>query len=280
MAGTGNRKRGNKKTETVHRSLWGGLFHKSTDEGEDFMRRSFFSRAGEEEYEEPENAPQGNILQELWHKFNFWSILATLLFLSFTLFLVLTMVYMWTPQNMQDIAGYKDKGVPRDLTALLRNAGGAPISFTEAEINRYLRDTCRIRQTGLFSIITHGQGVALRIHDGYAEIIIDRIIGTNIHQTTSVHLSFTQEVTMGKPGLRIDFKGGTPLLGKLPRGGSIGCISVPQRYVQMLRPALETLLSCYPEISGIMAEHGYKPIFVKGTTSEFNRVDFVPYYAS
>lgn len=277
MAGTNNKKRTRNRTEK-DTSLWGFLFDKNAD-GEDITKRAFFAQPGEEEgeAEEPE---QRNILQEVWRRFNFWSILAVLVFLTFVTVLSGTVISMWTPQNMRDIAGYADNGSARDLSALLRNASGQEIVFTEGEINRYLRDTCRMRQTGLFSIITHGQGVAVRIHDGYAELVLDRMLGANIHQTTSVHLTFSQETEHGRPALKVALRGGAPLPGNLPRGGSIGQVGVPERHIGVLTPALTSLVDCYPEISAIFEEYGYCPYFTKGHNGHESQVRLVPFRPS
>lgn len=274
MAGTTNRKRTRKRAEE-ETSLWGFLFDKNS-QSKDITKTAFFSPAGEEE---PTAQPRETIplWQEIWQRFNFWSILATLVFLVFTTALICTLVSMWTPQDMRNIAGYADRGSARDLTALLRNANGQAISFTEAEINRYLRETCRMRQTGIFSIITHGEGVAVRIHDGYAEFVIDRLIGANIHQTTSVNITFSQEVNMGKPELKVRFVGTPVLFGNIPEGGSIGLMGIPERHVSMLSPALDTLLACYSEISAIIKEYNYCPQFIKGEQGHDSIVRLVPY---
>ena len=279
MAGITNKKRTKKRAEK-DTSLWGFLFDKN-GEGMDITKRAFFSRPGEEEGEDgDEEEEHRNVLLEVWRRFNFWSIRALLVFLTFVAMLSSTVVSMWTPQNMKDIAGYADNGSARDLSALLRNANGQEIVFTEGEINRYLRDTCRLRQTGIFSIITHGQGVAVRIHDGYAELVIDRMIGANIHQTTSVNLSFQQETVHGRPILKVELHGGAPLAGNLPRGGSIGCVGVPERHISVLTPALSSLVDCYPEISSIFEEYGYCPYFTKGQDGHESQVRLVPYRPS
>ena len=275
MAGSTNKKRTKKRTgeETT---LWGFLFDKNTQTQ---TKRAFFAQPGEEESEAPP-AEQPNIFQEIWRRFNFWGVLATLVFLAFTILLISATVSMWTPKNMRSIAGYADHGSARDLLALIRNANGQEISFTEAELNRYLRDTCRMRQTGIFSIITHGEGVAVKIHNGYAELIIDRLIGANIHQTTSVNLTFRQEIKHGRPELKVDFKGTEMLYGRLPKGGSIGNLGLPERHIRMLAPALDTLLSCYPEIRSIVEEHGYCPYFTQGQNGIESRVSLIPYRPS
>jgi hypothetical protein len=277
MAGGTNKKRA-RKTTGEETSLWGFLFDKNT-QNQDITKRAFFAQPGEEETEEAPAAPH-HILVEIWKRFNFWSLLAILIFLAFSIVLISTTVSMWTPQNMRNIAGYADHGSARDLLALLRNANGQEISFTEAEINRYLRDTCRMRQTGIFSIITHGEGVAVKIHNGYAELIIDRILGANIHQTTSVHLTFHQEINHGRPELKVAFHGSEKLYGKLPKGGSIGRMGLPERHIRMLAPALDTLLACYPEIHSIIEEHGYCPYFTQGENGVESRVSLIPYRPS
>ena len=113
----------------------------------DVTKSAFFGQPGEEEDTAMQQEHQ-NFLSDLWRRFNFWSILAVIVFLTFTAVLVSSVIRMWTPQNMRDIAGYSDNGSARDIAALLRNANGREISFTEAELNRYLKETCRIRQTG------------------------------------------------------------------------------------------------------------------------------------
>ena len=277
MPGSNNRKRAKKRTEE-ETSLWGFLFN-NDEQSQDITKTAFFGQAGEEE---EQDTPQERryFLLEIWRRFNFWSILAALIFLTFTALMIQAVCSMWTPQNMRDIAGYSDNGSARDLTALLRNANGQEISFTEAEINRYLRETCRIRQTGIFSIITHGHGIGIRVHDGYAELIIDRMIGANIHQTTSIFLTVHQETIHGRPALKIDFKGGAPLAGNISQGGSIGPFAIPERHVSMLAPALRTLIDCYPEISSIIEEHGYCPYFAKGQNGNESSVRLVPYRPS
>lgn len=278
MAGTSNKKRSKNRAEG-ETSLWGFLFDKNT-QSQDITKSSFFAPGGEETPDSPPQDTPRNLLRELWQRFDFWSLLATCIFLAFTIVLISAVVSMWTPQNMRDIAGYADRGSARDLTALLRNANGQAISFTEAELNRYLHETCRMRQTGIFSIITHGEGVAVRIHDGYAELVIDRIIGANLHQTTSVNLSFRQEITHGRPQLKVDFKGNTQLFSNLPKGGSIGMLGIPERHISVLGPALDSLLNCYPEIESIVAEHGYCPHFVKGKEGTDSYVRLEPYRPS
>lgn len=277
MAGNTNKKR-NKPTAESNTSLWGFLFDKNT-QGQDITKRAFFARPGEEDSDDPAEQ-QPSLLQEVWSRFNFWGILACIVFLTFTTMLISTLVSMWTPQDMRNIAGYADHGSARDLTAQLRNANGQEISFTEAEINRYMRDTCRMRQTGVFSIISHTEGFAVRIHDGYAELVIDRIMGANLHQTTAVNLSFRQEIVHGRPQLHVDFRGNKMLYGNIPEGGRIGKLSVPGRHISVLTPALDSLLGCYPEIASIIKEHGYCPFFTKGENGEESRVRLIPYRPS
>lgn len=282
MAAAVNKKRKHKR-EAADRSLWGFLFHPSA-EGENLMQRTLFSH--EEEEEEVEEEGQGeltlhSLLRRLRRAINLWVLISGGLFLSFTALLLLLLVRMWIPQDLRDVAGYEDNAAARDLAAIIRNANGEPVTITEAELNRYLRETCRMRQTGIFSIITHCQGVAARVHNGYLELVFDRIMGANMHQTTAVNLTFSQENKLGTPELKVEFQGGEPILGSMPKGGSIGSIPIPQRHVMMLKPAVESLLTCYPEISEQILEHHYCPVFVDGGSSADNRhVTLVPYSPS
>lgn len=274
MSSGGNRKRKHRQPNP-DKGLWGSLFH-SRDKTHETINNAFYDNG--EEQEAATDAPFSRFIWvRLWGKFNFWALLATLLFLSFTGVLYFCVLRMWIPQDLSDIAGYEDNAAPRDLALVLRNANGGTVSFTEAELNRYLRNTCRMRQTGIFSIITHCRGVAVRIHDGYAELIFDRLVGANIHQTTAVNLSFVRSVEMGQPKLRVEFRGGPPILGKMPTGGRIGLAEIPQGHMRMLSPALESLLSCYADIFDLAEQHHYYPVFSAGAE---RRVTLIPYNPS
>lgn len=281
MATAVNRKRKHKR-EANDRSLWGFLFHPSP-EGENLMQRTLFSHEPEDEDEEEEQ--QGpltfhSLLLRFRRTVNLWVLVSAGLFLSFTALLLLLLIKMWIPQDLRDIAGYDDNAAARDLAAIIRNANGEPVTITEAELNRYLRETCRMRQTGLFSIITHCQGVAARIHNGYLELVFDRIMGANMHQTTAVNLTFSQESKLGTPVLHVDFQGGEPLFGAMPKGGSIGSIPIPQRHVLMLKPAVESLLTCYPDITEQIREHHYCPVFADGGSADKRHLTLIPYSPS
>lgn len=274
MAVAQNRRRKRKKGGADDRSLWGFLFRKE-EPNPNFLSGAFYS--DEEEASEDENTRTHSIWRELLSKINVLTCVAVVVFLVFTGSLVMMVWRMWSPQSLNDVAGYTDQGNPRDLTVMLKNANGAEVSFTEGELNRYLRDTCRMRQTGLFSLLAHVQGLAVRVHDGYVELVVDRIIGANMHQTTAVNLTFRQEVDHGRPVLKVDFHGGKPLYGSMPRGGKIGRVGVPQRHIEMLKPALETLLDCYPDIVKTIDEYGYCPYFSDGNNGAEGRIRLVPY---
>ena len=264
-----NKRRTRERLARQRESPWGSLLSPAK-EGEVMHD---YSSENVPEQPSPQQENMGGVLARL----SVWSILSTLLFLLFTGGLSYVVVQMWEPQDLSDIAGYDDRGNPRDLTLALKNAGGAEISFSEGEINRYLRDTCRMRQGGIFSLIAHEHGLAVRLHDGYAELIIDRVLSTHLHQTTSVLLSFRREhFDDGRSTLHVEFRGGKPLLGSLPRGGSIGRVSLPQRQMELLRPAIKTLADCYPEFVQLIEQYGYRPEFIAGHYGEVSRMRLVP----
>lgn len=273
MGSTENRKRKRRVRRPDSASLWGFLFHKNPPPN-DITKGTLYAGAEEED---DELQQRSGIFTELWHRFNFWSTIAIILFLLFTATLMYGVIRMWQPQSLKDIAGYNDKTAAKDLSVLIRNANGATVSFSESELNRYLRDTCRMRQTGIFSIFANAQGIAVRVHDGYAELIVDRLVGANMHQTTAVNLTFHQENQHGRPELRVEFKGGPPLLGNMPRGGRIGLVGIPQKHIQVMQPALKTMLDCYPDILAAIEEYGYCPVFEKNPVSGEGRVTLIPY---
>ena len=273
MAPSGNRRR--PKRIANDNPLYGDLFRGELESrGEDIPASGVYQRHPDEP--EPHEPAEPEEEVSFWKNLNGWHLATCTIFLLFAAFLYWLAISMWVPQDMHDIAGYTDKGAARDLTAILRNANGGEVVFTEAEINRYLRDTCRMRQTGVMAIISHSEGVALRIHDGYCEFIIDRLIGSNLHQTTSVYLTFHRVTERGRQTVRMDISGGEPMLGGSPRGGRIGCVDFPQQYMRMLQPPLETLTTCYRDFFNTIREHGYFPTFTKGGNGRDSTVLLTP----
>lgn len=273
MATAENRKRTRRSKQDD--SLWGSLLLDSDSSSSPTSPHPPQAEYGDS-YPPAEDAPRHR-LREFWHRFSFWSLIATLLFLFFTGGLVWLVLRMWTPQDMRDIAGYTDRGAARDLLVALRNANGGELIITEGELNRYLRDTCRLRQNGLFSILVHAQGVAVRIHDGYAELIIDRVLSTHFHQTTAINLTFALNVEHGRPKLHTEFRGGSPILGSLPCGGRIGRVGMPQRFIQVLHPALDTLRDCYADAIDIIESVGYRPVFHGAGEGREAYIRLIPY---
>ena len=260
-----NRRRRKKKKLTEFRELWGSLFTKNRQE-ENLTQATIYSPVLEDGEEEQETPGSGSLFRKLWMLSNFWAMMALLLFVTFIITMIVITVRMWQPQDLSDIEGYNDTIPSRNLERLICRK--APlrevIVIPEADINRYLRDTCRIRQDGFFSIFSQGHGIAFRFHDGYAELIIDRVFGHDSHQTTAVNISFTREVTDEQPKLNVALRGGSPIFGTIHRGGRIGKLAIPQRHITILQPALESLKGSYPAICEVLLDNGYCPFFEEG----------------
>lgn len=271
MAAAVNKKRTHHK-DADERSTWGFLFKHEAQENE--LREGGFFNQLVEENQAPTKRFRFSLLFQ--KKFSLWSLAATVLFLAFAGTLGIIVLKMWIPQDLDDIEGYGDNEPMRDLRTVISNANGEEVSITEAELNRYLRSTCRMNQTGIFSIITHCQGVAVRLHDGYAEVIFDRIIGADMHQTTSAYLTCTQANEQGHPELKFEFKDGKPLLGHIPVGGTIGLVRMPQRHIRMLKPALESLIKCYPDLLDLIEHYHYCPVFSGGASPHLKLIPYSP----
>ena len=208
-------------------------------------------------------------------RINVWRLATAMLFLMFIGALSSLCYLMWTPREIQ-VAGHGDQGVAHDLRVLAQQNQGVQITLTEGEVNRFLRDTCRLRQRGVFSITAHPKAVLLRIHDGYGELIIKRSIGTSFHHTTSVLVHFVRKEHEGESRVEMEFTGGKPIFGKIPCGGYIGSMPVPQSFIQMMQPSLESLLTTYPDFAQLVHEQGYLPVFSKEKNTAEGRLLLLP----
>ena len=109
-----------------------------------------------------------------------------------------------------------------------------------------------------------------RFSTALEKVVVERSLSAALKQTSSVDLSFTREIEHGVPVLKAHFNGGNALTESLPRGGQIGSADVPERCVQLLCYALESMADCYPDIVDAVREHDYLPVFSEG------RVTLVP----
>ncbi len=264
VATNNHRRHSRRKKETLE--LWGSLYGASLPENAVLPIR------------EEDHPARGNESQPFKRRFNGWKFTAALL-LCFLLSAVgILLALSWMPQDLSDVQGYGTQGAVTDLPSVFQNAvqNGEEAVFTEAEINRYLQDTLKFGQRGVFNVIARPCGVAVRIHDGYAELILDRLLGARLHQTISVYLTFRSIREDDGTKINLEYRGGSDILGSMPRGGTIGLISVPERYILILHPSVEGIRKTYEGFFSQIADSGYLPRFIKDENGGDNRLILQP----
>ncbi len=207
-----------------------------------------------------------------------WSIVAVIIFLFLAGSLIIVCLLMWIPRQLNDIKGLHDDTPVHDLFATMRQTDGAPqyYSFSESELNRYLKQTCRMRQKGALSIVAHPAQLALKIHDGYGELIITRVIGSHLYHTISVYVSFSYSGEHAQRRVSLELLPAGEDTGLFPRGGRIGQLPIPQRYMQMILPSLESLLDVYPELTRLIQTHDFLPVFQRDNNESEGRLFLTP----
>lgn len=249
MSVDNHRRRKRKKKEDLE--LWGSLY------GDDSSAETTLPHRDEED--------TAIDLPVRKRRFNVWKFAASLMMFCVLAFIGFMVALTWIPQDLSDVQGYDSHGSVTDLPAVFRRAAanGEEAVFTEAEINRYLQDTLKLSQDGVFNLIARPYGVAVRIHNGYVELIMDRLIGSQFHQTISVYLTFREVRTDEGVKIEVEYRGGDNILGSMPRGGRIGLVSVPERYILILHPAVEGIKRTYVGLFSEITAAGYLPRFVK-----------------
>ena len=137
------------------------------------------------------------------------------------------------PQDLSDIHGYAPDGRPpvrRDLKLLLQNSldSAYPVTFTEGEINRWLRSTLQAKQGGVLAGQVSLEGVWVRLEDGRAEVVMERkVLGRPF--TVSMYLQVEQSESDQGPTTDVQFHGGAfhPYLPFPKCGGRFGRLPVP-----------------------------------------------------
>lgn len=195
------------------------------------------------------------------------------LVLRLIIFLILATVAIlvyraWSPQNVGNIPGYgaaeRAHSAPQDIPALLARAQEAnyPLFLSEKDINLYLGEVVKGKQSGPLGILARYEGVAVRLYDGYAEIVLVRTIGNRgYRQTVSMYVAPESQETVNGPVVVTEYAG-PDLLGSIPVGGRMGKLPVPQGYLYLIRPAFVALADALKmELDIILDPH--RPIQIK-----------------
>lgn len=185
------------------------------------------------------------------------------------------------PQDLSDIGGYEptDKPAPvRDIKVVLRNAleRDYAVTLTETEINQWLGRTLEAKQAGSLSGVASVKRIYVRLEEGVAEVIIERMImGKSF--TSSMFLRIEQTLDLNGVDTRVHLEGGnyharmlidpmvkalppdwrTALFKKVPLledpqaydaslsrplvGGRFGRLVIPQGFLILVLPTFEKL---------------------------------------
>lgn len=177
-------------------------------------------------------------------------LMGSILFLS-AAGLAVALYFVSRPQDLSAVGGYGEEAPAsaRDMRALLRNSldRGFPVTLTEQELNAWLRASLEARQGGLLGgRMVEIQGVWVRLHEGYGELIVEReAFG---HPLTVSTFFSVETITEGnRRDHQWGFHGGSyhENLPHPKRGGRFGQLVVPQGFQLLVRPSLRNLHQAY-----------------------------------
>ena len=181
----------------------------------------------------------------------------------------------WAPQDLSKLPGYRQAEGAPDILELVRQSdkNNSALTLTENDVNRYLASTVKAAQNGILSAVARPNGIGIRFHEGYMEIIIERRVGINLRQTVSMYVTVIQEVDQASnlPVTRLEYCVADDRNSFIKIGGSLGQLEIPQGYILFLRPAYENLASSYQELLTTIIDSG-KIIRISP-----GRIDLLPY---
>lgn len=156
--------------------------------------------------------------------------------------------FMVQAQDLSDVEGRGPTEVSnkaRDLKEVLRNSSerGYALTLRESEINRYLAQTLKGKQTGPLADKVSLREVLVRLETDRAEVVMVReVVGLPI--TVSMYLRVEQlENPDGSVSTQIHRDGG-PYHDEVPNpviGGRFGRVPVPQGFLYLVLPSFESL---------------------------------------
>lgn len=206
-----------------------------------------------------------------------FSILGNLIFIG-TLAVIAgigwTVARTWIPQDLSTLPGYKQSGGEANIPELLRQAvkKNVALTLTEEDVNKYIASTLKASQQGILSPIAKPNGVGIKFHDGYMEIIIERQIASRYLQTVSLFVTVIQEENPSSPlpVTRLEYRENNEQPSYVEKGGTLGRVSVPQGYMILLMPAFENLADAYQDFLSSIIDNGRIIRISKG------HIDFMP----
>ena len=183
--------------------------------------------------------------------------------------------FIATPQDLSDIkgrtAGLASASTPPNLATILEKSieGVYPISISEEQLNRYVQATLEAKQDGPLSGMVDLKGVRIRLHEGFAEVIIERTIFGR-PQTLSMYVKVEQFIDIQGKTKGNAILGGeqyfpdTPRLDRFIRGGRFGKLEVPQGFLVLVTPSFKKLAAVYREELRLGFEEMSRITFEKG----------------
>lgn len=169
-------------------------------------------------------------------------------------------VQTWIPQDLSTLPGYKKAGDEANIPELLRQAvkKNVTLTLTEEDVNKYIASTLKASQHGILSSIARPNGVGVRFHEGYMEIIIERQIASQYLQTISLFVTVIQEEDPSSPlpSTRLEYRENNEKQSYIDKGGTLGSIAVPQGYMRLLLPAFENLADAYEDFLSSVIDNG------------------------
>lgn len=155
------------------------------------------------------------------------------------------------PQDLDDIQGRSLLAAAgaRDLGKVLSNAieKGYPVTIEEREINGYLKRTLQMEQAGLLAKWVKLEGVSVRLRDGVAEVILERsVAGRPFTVSMFLQVEMTESAD-GRITKYVHRHGGQyhEMVPFPKRGGRFGRLVVPQGFLVLVWPSIESLARAY-----------------------------------
>lgn len=166
----------------------------------------------------------------------------------------------WLPQDLSSLPGYREADPSVNIAELLRQADkrNTPLTLSEGDINRYIASTLKASQHGMLSPFTKPNGVGVRLHDGYMEVIIERQVASQHMQTVSLFVTVVQneDPNSPRPITTLEYRRNDGRDSVATTGGTLGRLPVPQGYMFLVQPAFANLARAYDELLDSLIDSG------------------------
>jgi hypothetical protein len=157
--------------------------------------------------------------------------------------LVVALMFIYTPENLEDIAGRESGGLaPVDLLQRVKDAvvSGQDFECSEEALNQYVQSVLEAHEAEGFDIFAEFRGLWIRLNEGSFDLVFER-------QVLGLPSTVSAELRISRVGDRYMIEA---------VGGKFGRLRVSRGCMSLIKGGIENVGSVFEAEKGVLSRAG------------------------